>query len=260
MQSMNTNATAAAAANMGTLKVSVWRGKAGAPGDGARGSFTLYEVPRRESQTVLDVVTYIQRSLDASLAYRFACRVGVCGSCAMTVNGKARWTCRTHVKSVAADGVLELAPLANLPVIKDLATDMREFFDKWAKARGQFKGTKTRHDDFAVVKPESKQRQAVDAGIECIGCAACYASCDVVTWRREFLGPAALNRAWTLANDVRDVQQKERLLAVSGDAGCHACHTQGSCSERCPKHIEPTAGISGLKRLAARAAVMGELG
>ena len=237
----------------GTLSVSVWRGK-------AQGAFTTYEVPRRESQTVLDVVTHIQRSIDATLSYRFACRVGMCGSCAMTVNGKARWTCRTHVSKVAEDGKLEIAPLANLPVIKDLATDMREFFDKWAKAKGQFKGTKTRHDDFAVVRPESKQRQAVDAGIECIGCGACYASCDVVTWRREFLGPAALNRAWTLANDVRDVQQKERLLAVSGDAGCHACHTQGSCSERCPKQIEPTAGIAGLKRLAARAAVMGELG
>ena len=258
MQVMETSApgqtgNAPAVTTSGTLKVSVWRGK-------AQGGFKSYAVPRRESQTVLDVVTYIQRSIDPSLAYRFACRVGVCGSCAMTVNGKARWTCRTHVKSVASDGVLELAPLANLPVIKDLVTDMREFFDKWAKARGQFKGSKTRHDDFAVVKPESKQRMAVDAGIECIGCGACYASCDVVTWRRTFLGPAALNRAWTLANDVRDVQQKERLLAVAGDAGCHACHTQGSCSERCPKQIEPTAGIAGLKRLAARAAVMGELG
>ena len=235
------------------LKVSVWRGK-------AKGAFVTYDVPRRESQTVLDVVTHIQRAIDPSLSYRFACRVGMCGSCAMTVNGKARWTCRTHVKSVAPDGVLELAPLSNLPVIKDLATDMREFFDKWAKAKGQFKGTRTRHDDFAVVEPDSKARSAANAGIECIGCAVCYASCDVVAWRPGYLGPAALNRAWTLANDVRDVQQKERLLAVSGDAGCHACHTQGSCNERCPKQIEPTAGISGLKKLAARAAVRGELG
>ena len=240
-------------ADTSTIAVSVWRGK-------TKGDFVTYQVPRQESQTVLDVVTYIQRVLDPSLAYRFACRVGVCGSCAMTVNGQARWTCRTHVKNVAADGKLELAPLANLPVIKDLATDMRAFFDKWAKAKGQFKGSTTRHDDFAVVKPESKQRTAVDAGIECIGCGACYASCDVVAWRPDYLGPAALNRAWTLANDVRDVQQKERLLAVAGDAGCHACHTQGSCNERCPKQIEPTAGISGLKKLAARAAVRGELG
>ena len=236
-----------------SLKVSVWRGK-------AKGAFVTYEVPRRESQTVLDVVTHIQRAIDPTLSYRFACRVGMCGSCAMTVNGKARWTCRTHVSKVVEGDELEIAPLSNLPVIKDLATDMREFFDKWARAKGQFKGTTTRHDEFAVVKPESKERAAASAGIECIGCGACYASCDVVAWRPDYLGPAALNRAWTLANDVRDVQQKERLLAIAGDAGCHACHTQGSCNERCPKQIEPTAGIAGLKKLAARAAVRGELG
>jgi len=234
------------------LKVKVWRGT-------ERGAFTAYEVPRSESQTVLDVVTHIQRRIDPTLAYRFACRVGMCGSCAMSVNGIARWTCRTHVSRVVKDGVLEIAPLANLPVIKDLVTDMCEFFDKWARGKGQFKGTRTRRDDFARIAPASPERVAADAGIECIGCGVCYASCDVVTWRPAFLGPAALNRAWTLVNDLRDAQQRERLRAVAGDAGCHACHTQGSCSERCPKHIEPTAGIAGLKRLAARAALRGEL-
>ncbi|MGN6388565.1 MAG: succinate dehydrogenase/fumarate reductase iron-sulfur subunit [Burkholderiaceae bacterium] len=234
------------------LKVKVWRG-------GEEGDFVAYEVPRRESQTVLDVVTYIQRRLDPTLSYRFSCRVGMCGSCAMTVNGVARWTCRTHVSKVAADGELEIAPLSNLPVIKDLATDMREFFDKWAKAKGRFKGDKTRHDEFARVDPASKARAAANAGIECIGCGVCYASCDVVSWRPEFLGPAALNRAWTLINDERDVEQAERLRAVAGDAGCHACHTQGSCTQRCPKQIAPTAGIAGLKLRAARAAVRGKL-
>jgi len=234
------------------LQVKVWRGK-------QTGAYTLYEVPRQESQTVLDVVTYIQRHLDPSLSYRYACRVGMCGSCAMTVNGVARWTCRTHVAKVVQGNGLEIAPLANLPVIKDLATDMREFFDKWARAKGQFAGTATRHDEFAQVPPASRERAAANAGIECIGCGVCYASCDVVAWRPNFLGPAALNRAWTLANDVRDQAQRERLKAVAGDAGCHACHTQGSCSERCPKQIEPTAGIAGLKRLAARAAVRGQL-
>ncbi len=237
------------------LKVSVWRGK----GDRDDGRFTAYDVPRTASQTVLDVVTYIQRRIDPTLSYRFACRVGMCGSCAMTVNGIARWTCRTHVSTVAKSGVLEIAPLSNLPVVKDLVTDMRTFFDKWAGGRGQFKGTKTRHDAFERVEPQSPARLAASAGIECIGCGVCYASCDVVTWRPEFLGPAALNRAWTLVNDVRDVQQKERLQAIAGDAGVHSCHTHGSCVERCPKKIEPTAGIAGMKRLAAKAALRGEL-
>lgn len=236
-----------------TMHVRIWRG-------GEEGGFVDYEVPRRDSQTVLDVVTHVQRHLEPTLAYRFACRVGMCGSCAMTVNGVARWTCRTHVSKVAdGDGRLEIAPLAHLPVIKDLATDMSGIFDKWAAARGRFAGATTRRDDFARVAPASPERQAANAGIECIGCGVCHASCDVVAWRPEFLGPAALNRAWTLVNDVRDIERRERLRAVAGDAGCHSCHTQGSCTERCPKQIAPTQSIAGLKRLVARAAMKGEL-
>ncbi len=234
------------------LSVSVWRG-------GKDGHFQEFSVPRRESQTVLDVVTHIQRHLDATLAYRFSCRVGMCGSCAMTVNGAPRWTCRTHVDKVAVEGRLELAPLANMPVVRDLVADMREFFDKWARARGQFKPSATRHDKLAAVKPQSRERREADAGIECIGCGVCYAGCDIVKWNPAYLGPAALNRAWTLVKDARDTGNAERLRAVAGDAGCHACHTQGSCSERCPRGIEPTAGIAGLKRLSAQAAVRGEL-
>jgi len=230
-----------------TLTVKVWRG------DAAGGAFHEYAVPARENQTVLDVVTHIQRELEPALAYRFACRVGMCGSCAMEVNGRARWTCRTHVKRVAAPGeVVEIRPLANLPVIRDLATDMAPFFDKWARAKGTFQ-PKDAPDgavpaEFSVVPPESKQRREADAGIECIGCGVCYASCDVVAWNPDYLGPAAMNRAWTLVNDVRDGARAERLEAVSGDAGCHSCHSTQSCTERCPKNLDPSSAIAGLKR------------
>ena len=218
-----------------------------------------FEVPRHPSQTVLDVVTYIQRKLDPTLAYRYACRVGMCGSCAMTVNGVPRWTCRTHVDKVAHDDSLQIGPLKNLPVIRDLVTDMREFFNKWARAKGQFEGARTRHDDFEEISPETRNREAVDAGIECIGCAVCYSACDVVAANPAYLGPAALNRAWTLLNDVREKENSERLRAVAGDAGCHACHTHMDCTERCPKHLSPTAAIAGLKRATAKAALKGEL-
>ena len=228
------------------LSVRVWRGA-------REGRFQTFEVPRRPSQTVLDVVTHIQRHLDPTLSYRFACRVGMCGSCAMTVNGTPRWTCRTHVDKVAEAGELEIGPLANLPVVKDLVADMREFFDKWARARGQFAPTATKADGFAVVKPDSAPRREADAGIECIGCGVCYAACDVVAWNRDYLGPAALNRAWTLVNDVRDGAQVARLAAVAGDAGCHSCHTLMSCTEHCPKALSPTRAIAGLKRATATA-------
>ncbi|MBI3045130.1 MAG: succinate dehydrogenase/fumarate reductase iron-sulfur subunit [Betaproteobacteria bacterium] len=236
---------------MATLRVSVWRGQ-------ESGRFQEFEVPRQESQSVLDVVTHIQRALDPTLAYRFSCRVGMCGSCAMTVNGRARWTCRTHVDKVAVDGRLEIAPLSNLPVVKDLVTDMTLFFDKWARARGRFRGARTRRDDFERVPPDSAARRLADAAIECIGCGVCYSACDVVAWNPDYLGPAALNRAWTLVNDARDTDNRARLAAVAGDAGCHACHTHMSCSERCPKQLSPTASIAGLKRATALAALKGE--
>ena len=234
------------------MQVRVWRGA-------AAGQFQTFDVPRHPSQTVLDVVTYIQRTLDPSLAYRYACRVGMCGSCAMTVNGVPKWTCRTHVDKVAKDDRLEIGPLRNLPVVRDLVTDMREFFDKWARAGGEFHGRRTRAEDFAKVKPESTPRKEADAGIECIGCGVCYAACDVVSWNPKYLGPAALNRAWTLINDVRDAASLERLRAVAGDAGCHACHSHVSCTERCPKQLSPTRSIAGLKREVAKAALRGDL-
>jgi len=236
----------------GTIEVAVWRG-------GADGSLRSYEVPEQESQTVLDVVTYIQRQIDPSLSYRFACRVGMCGSCAMTVNGVARWTCRTHVRKAARRGRLELRPLANLPVIKDLVTDMTAFFEKWTRAKGAFVPAAVPPRDFTAVPPDAPERRAASAGIECIGCGICYASCDVVAWNPGYLGPAALNRAWTLVNDVRDAGNRERLAAVAGDAGCHACHSHRSCVERCPKSLDPTGSIAGLKRATARALLRGEL-
>src|SRR5438552_9851204 len=163
--------------NMSTLEVKVWRG-------GADGWFQTFPVPRRDAQTVLDVVTYIQRRLDPTLAYRFACRVGMCGPCAMTVNGQPRWTCRTHVAAVARKDTLEIAPRANLPIVRDLLPDLREFFDKWARARAQFQPTKTRRDDFARIEPASPARRAIAVAIQCIGCGAGYAAFDLGAWNR----------------------------------------------------------------------------
>ena len=234
------------------LNVEIWRG-------GAAGAFTAYRVPARANQTVLDVVTWVQRNLEPALAYRFACRVGMCGSCAMTVNGRPRWTCRTHVGKVAKSGRLRIAPLRNLPVIRDLVVEMTPFFEKWQAAEGRFAPSATRADPPALVLPESAKRQAADAGIECINCAICLAACDVVAWNPDYLGPAALNRAWTLQNDERDAAQAERLAAVAGDAGCHNCHSHQSCAEHCPQGLNPTAAIAGLKRLSLVALMRGEL-
>jgi len=226
----------------GIMNVSVWRGQ------GDEGQFEEFAVPAMDNQTILDVVSWIQQESDPTLTYRFACRVGMCGSCAMMVNGKPRWTCRTHVNKVLKNGAIEIAPLRNLPVIKDLATDMTEFFDKWVKAEGVFHPSKTRSDPVAPINHEGEARKQASAGIECINCAVCYAACDSVSSNKEYLGPAALNRAWTLVNDERDSAGKERLQAVSGAGGCHNCHSHQSCMNYCPNELNPTASIAGLKR------------
>jgi len=227
------------------LQVAIWRGA-------GEGRFVDYEVPARDSQTVLDVVTWVQRHREPALAYRFACRVGVCGSCAMTVNGRPRWTCRTHVRKVAGDGRLTIEPLRNLPRIKDLACDMTPFFEKWQRAGGRFKGSAPRGAAIPRLDPASPERRAADAAIECINCAVCYSACDTVTWSPDYLGPAALNRAWTLVNDARHGERARVLDAVESAGGCHSCHTHGSCVETCPVELNPTASIAGLKRRTLR--------
>ena len=228
-----------------TLDVRIWRGD-------SDGRFESYGVPRRENQTVLDIVTWVQRHIEPALAYRFACRVGMCGSCAMTVNGRPRWTCRTHVSNVAKDGRLEIAPLRNLPVIRDLTVDMEPFFDNWKTAGGQFTGARSRHESPSPVIPDSQRRREADLGIECINCGVCFAACEVAAWDKDYLGPAALNRGWTLVNDERFAEKTGLRAAVGSASGAFRCHSHGACSEHCPVSLDPSRSIAGLKRWAAR--------
>ena len=227
------------------LEISVWRGA------GTSGRFEDFRVPAQENQTILDVVSWIQQNLDPTLSYRYACRVGMCGSCAMMVNGVPRWTCRTHIKVALEAGKVSIAPLRNLPVIKDLVTDMDPFFDKWVAAEGVHHPTRSRDDEIERIDPEDSARLEANKGIECINCSVCYAACDTVAGNADYLGPAALLRAWTLYNDAKDADKLNILDAVSGEGGCHNCHSQGSCSQFCPNGLNPMAAIAGLKRASA---------
>lgn len=215
-----------------------------------------FQVPSYKNQTILDVVSWIQQNADATLSYRFACRVGMCGSCAMMVNGVPRWTCRTHVQKALhrnrQGNRIEIAPLRNAPVIKDLAVDMDPFFDKWIAAEGQHHPTRTRDEPIEAVQPDSESRAVANAGIECINCAVCYAACDTVTGNADYLGPAALQRAWTLLNDTKDGNRHGILKAVSGSGGCHNCHSMGSCTAYCPNELDPMTAIAQLKRETVR--------
>ena len=230
-----------------SMEVLVWRGT------GSSGHYEHFTVPARRNQTVLDVVSWIQQTADATLSYRFACRVGMCGSCAMMVNGIPRWTCRTHVKRVLDGNRLSVAPLRNLPAIKDLVVDMDGFFDKWIQAGGLHHPSATRHDPVPRIPADERQRTEADAGIECINCAVCYAACDTVANSSDYLGPAALLRAWTQFCDSREADAAAILNAVSNADGCHNCHSQGSCTRYCPNELDPMRAISRLKQATTRA-------
>lgn len=175
----------------------------------------------------------------------------------MMVNGVPRWTCRTHVSRVDDQDTIRIAPLRNVPVIKDLAADLDPFFDKWVAAGAVHHPSATRKDAMAPITHDTDGRSAADAGIECINCAVCYAACDTVAGNPEYLGPAALNRAWTLVNDAKDAARDAILDTVTGPGGCQSCHSMGSCAQYCPNGLNPMASIAGLKRMATRRALRG---
>ena len=146
-----------------------------------------------------------------------------------------------------------------MSVARSLITGMRPFFEKWQEAKGAFAPTKTRHDAIGQIRPRTPERMAADAAIECINCGICYSACDTVRWNGDYLGPAALTRAWTLVNDARDGGNIARLQAISGSGGCHACHSHQSCQEHCPLALNPTASIAGLKRRTMLGFLRGEI-
>jgi fumarate reductase iron-sulfur subunit len=216
------------------------------PEHSTKGELVLYQVPRLEKMTVLDALAYIQRHCDRSLAFRYACRLGMCGTCTVMVNGVPRWACRTSIERLGVP-TIRFMPLRFLPVIKDVLVDYAPFFAKYRAAQAYFVPGEAR-PEVAPIRPQSRERRAIDPNLECITCGACYASCTMLAHDAEYLGPAALNRAFTLIRDSRDGAGAERLAAVGGEHGCWRCHSLFNCTEVCPKHLSPTRAITGLKR------------
>ena len=209
--------------------------------------FDTFDVPLNDKSNVLDVVHYIQNHIDPTLAFRYSCRAGMCGTCSMRVNGKNRWTCRTTVKSFGSE-LLTIEPLPNYPIIKDLAVDMSPFFDRYRRVRAEFVPKKPDSKEFARVLPNSKERMEIDQQIECITCGCCFGECNLVETNSEYLGPAALNRAFTLIADSRDGAGDERLDLLNSHQGAWGCHTQFNCTDVCPMGISPTRAIQKIKR------------
>lgn len=219
--------------------------------------FESYDVPVSESTSVLDGLFHVQEDVGENLSFRFSCRQGVCGSCCMEINGRARLACQTPVSDLDAE-TIRVRPMYNLPIVKDLVVDMEPFFDSYGAASIGFQSDELDEEtEPATVPPASRERQLIDPRTDCVGCGACYSGCSVAG--ETYLGPAAINRALTLIEDSRDDRTEERLERLMGADGVWGCHTQGNCTENCPKDIPVSEGIQYLKRKAVKHGVKQKL-
>jgi len=201
-----------------------------------------YDLELPPQSTVLDLLFEIQQRLDQTLSFRYSCRNWMCGSCGMLVNGRERLACRTRLVDLGAR-VVQIAPLRNLPVVKDLIVDLAPFFEKWNEV-----GVALPDQRKKPVPNSPKAQQQIDAHSDCITCGLCYSACDVLGHASDFLGPAALNRAYTLQIDARDVGHGARAATIAADGGVFRCHSMGQCTNVCPKGLDPLAAIAALKR------------
>jgi fumarate reductase iron-sulfur subunit len=213
-------------------------------------SFDEYEVPCPPDWVVLDGLNHVKDRLDGTLAYRWSCRMGVCGSCGMTVNGEPKLTCATFLSDYAP-GPVKVEPLRNFPVIRDLIVDIGDFMQKLVKVKpwiiretekpiseGEYRQTPLQLDEY-------KQMSM------CINCMLCYAACPIYGLDPKFIGPAAIALAQRYNLDNRDQGCAERLEVLSEHEGVWGCTFVGECTKVCPKGVDPAGAIQRYKLTAA---------
>lgn len=231
----------------GAGTVTVLISRAGEP-DG----FLHYSVPVGPATRVLDALLHVRQHHDATLGFRYACRVGMCGSCAIVVNGTERLACQTTIESLNAD-TIKLEPLRALPVQRDLMVDMAPFFRTMVRAEAAMRSSNPKLREIQKLPPGAPDRAFIEQQNGCITCGACFSACEWSSTRKDYLGPAALNRLLMLALDERDRLGKERLGTAAKDEGALRCHTLGSCAAVCPAEIPLREGMQRLKGLLATA-------
>ena len=230
-----------------TMQVTRYR-----PEEDSGASVQEFEVPCPKDWVVLDGLNYIKDRLDGSLSYRWSCRMGVCGSCGMTVNGEPKLTCETFL-SEYGNGPLRVEPLRNFPVIRDLVVEIGDFMRKLVMVKPWI----IRPNEKSVA--DGEYRQTPDELDEykqfsmCINCMLCYSACPIYGLEPDFIGPAALALAQRYNLDSRDEGSEERLDLLSEADGIWGCTFVGECTQVCPKHVDPAGAIQRYKLTAALA-------
>jgi fumarate reductase iron-sulfur subunit len=216
------------------------------PENGAEPEFQSYDVPLRSDWVVLDALNHIKDHIDGTLSYRWSCRMGVCGSCGMMINGEPVLTCAAFLTKYAP-GPIRVEPLAHFPVVRDLVTEVTDFVDKLKHVKPWV----VREEDKPLEEGEFKQTPAELSDFKsytmCINCMLCYSACPVYGLEPGFTGPAALALAQRYNLDNRDEGNDERMARLSNDEGIWSCTMVGECSEACPKDVDPAGAIQRYK-------------
>lgn len=226
-------------------------------GDGAR--FQSYSVDMPEHVTVLDALIQVREYVDGTLALRCSCRSAICGSCGMRIDGKARLACKTKAIDLAGAGrEIIVEPMGNMPIVKDLVTDMAVHWDKvrevvpWLQPVGPL-------PEREYLVPNEAMLDLAHT-MNCIMCGACVSDCTVLEVDKNFIAPAALAKAYRFAGDPRDGHKKERLEMLSEYGGIWDCTRCNMCVEVCPKDVRPMDRILQLREKAVEAGITGNTG
>ncbi len=214
--------------------------------DGSSHSLETYTVEVQETATLLDVLDAVKDSEDGSLAYRKSCRMAVCGSCGMRMDGAAVLACKTAMRPLVEAGhVPTISAMGNLPVIKDLVVDMTPFWAKIRAVKPFLESELPVPEKEFLVDPE-EQQAAIGKEALCIMCGCCVSECNSMQADPDFLGPAALAKSQRFVGDSRDTAERERLQDLSGAHGIWDCTRCYFCNERCPKGVDPRDAIAKL--------------
>jgi succinate dehydrogenase/fumarate reductase iron-sulfur protein len=212
---------------------------------------STFEVPvPAPAYRVLDALLHVRENLDPSLGFRYSCRAGMCGSCAVVVNGREVLACQTAIGPLATDHV-RVAPLRALPVLRDVMCDMQPFFDTLKRADAALRPKDPERKTIQALPPGAPHRALIEKQNGCITCGACFSACEWSATRPGYLGPAAMNRVLMLALDERDALNRQRLATVATESGALRCHGLGSCSSVCPVDVPLREGMQKLKGLLA---------
>jgi len=213
----------------------------------------VYKIDKKQcGPMVLDALIKIKNELDGSLTFRRSCREGICGSCAMNIDGTNGLACLRSIEESTKYGRISVYPLPHMPVIKDLVPDMSEFYEQHKSIRPWLEISPEDAKKKTEILQSKGDRKKLDGLYECILCACCQTSCPSYWWSQEsngqYLGPAVLLQAFRWISDSRDARRDERLAELANDEfKLKKCHTILNCTQTCPKHLNPGLAIQRMK-------------